>query len=357
MPQIDQLAAQVAHSVDIQKLANSIASGHDADYDKLAKVIRDILLEHDVIATKKLLNEIIKEITEEVTKTTSSVTNAISSSVAAATQQEINFQYAVLNAITSIAAAKPKYSRVESEIINTPLVLNKKAITWNERIGGYSDNTLEQITSRIIAGWRDGDTTADISRSIIGNKTTKGLIDKTKASTNAMVKDLLSHSSAMTRARLAKDNKDLVIGERVIATLDSRTSPICQHLGSQDGWGKIYYYADYGYNIPRNPFHWRCRSCMLLVVNPIYDLNLDKGTRPAVVDGKAIQVPSETSWYGIAKQYPTVANQALGKSRAKLLDNMSAAEFNKIAFDSLGEQITLDEMIANSKKVASLLKN
>jgi uncharacterized protein YejL (UPF0352 family) len=356
MPQIDQLAAQVAHSVDIQKLANSIASGHDADYDKLAKVIRDILLEHDVIATKKLLTEIIKEVTEEVTKTTASVTSAISSSVAAATQQEINFQYAVLNAITSIAAAKPKYSRVETEIINTPLVLEKKAITWNDRIGGYSDNTLEQITSRIIAGWSHGDTTADISRSIIGNKTTKGLIDKTKASTNTMVKDLLSHSSSVTKARLAKDNKSLVIGEKTIVTLDNRTSPICQHYGSEDKGGKEWVYEEVGNNFPRPPFHWRCRSTNIYLIDPAYDLNLDKGTRPAVVDGKAIQVAADTNWFDLAKKHKSIAEQALGKSRAKLLDNMSAAEFNKIAFDSLGEQITLDEMIANSKKVASLLK-
>jgi hypothetical protein len=100
-----------------------------------------------------------------------------------------------------------------------------------------------------------------------------------------------------------------------------------------------------------------CRSTNILLIDPAYDLNLDKGTRPAVVDGKAIQVDADTNWFDLAKKHKSIAEQALGESRAKLLDNMSAAEFNKIAFDSLGEQITLDEMIANSKKVASLLKN
>lgn len=350
MSQIDQIAAQVAHSIDLQRLANGIASGQSKALEELAKVIRDILIENDTIPTKKLYNEIIKRVTAEVTDTTGAIVLSINDSLTQIQAQEINFQWATVNALINVVPAKPKVANVVNAIENTNLILNDKVLSWNERIGAYEENTLKQVTDRIKLGWASGETTADISKDIIKK------LDKTKAATNALVKDLISHTSSITKQQVAKENDDIIIGERTIVTLDSRTSPICQGYGSQDGWGKLWIYAEVGRKFKRPPFHFRCRSTNIFVINPEYAINADYGTRPAVVNGQAIQVPHDTGWLDLAKKYPSIADQALGKTRAKLIDEMSADEFYKIAYDSLGNEITIDEMIANSKRVASLLR-
>jgi hypothetical protein len=352
---LNQIAAQVAHSVDLQRLANSIARGENAEYDKLAKFIRELLLEYDTINSKKLRDELIKQITAEVAETADNVTASMLSQIDDVIRQEVNFQWVVLRNISSKKPIKPKLDAVSRAILNQPLVLNGKGLTWEERIGAFKSNQVQAAKQIIMAGWSNGQTTNEISRQLIGTRTTRGVIDQSKTAANALVKDLITHIASMTRAEVARQNSDIVRGEKTIVTLDSRTSQICQNYGSQDNGGKEWIYAEDGRNFPRPPFHYRCRSINIMLVNEEYDLEIET-TRPAVVDGKAIQVDSKTDWLTLAKRYPSLAEQALGKTRAKIIENMSASEFKRVAFNSLNEYNTIDEMVANSKRVASLLK-
>jgi len=357
MAELSQIAAQVAHQVDLQKLANSIAVDQNAVLNELSKTIRDILADYEYIDTKKLYNEIIKEITKEVNASTLVITNSVQDQLFDAIKEEVTFQHSVLKAVSSKRPLRPGLDKINSAILNKPLVLNGKAMTWEERIGAYQSNTLASIKQRIMAGWANGEPVADITRSITGGRNVTGIIDRSKSSTNALVKDLLSHSSSMVKSETARQNSDIVIGEKTITTLDSRTSPICQNYSSQDNGGKEWIYAKVGRNFPRPGFHWNCRSTNIMLLAPEYRIDTDGQTRPAVVDGKAIQVPVDTSWLSLAKQYPSIAEQALGPTKAKLLNEMSADAFHKVAYNSLGEAITLEQMKNNSKKVASLLKD
>lgn len=352
---MNQLAAQVAHSVDLQRLANSIARGENAEYDKLAKFIRELLLEYDVINSKKLRDELIKQITAEVAATSDNVTASMLSQIDDVIRAEVDFQWVVLRNISSKKPIKPKLDAVSRAILNQPLVLNGKGLTWEERIGAFKSNQVQAAKQVIMMGWSNGLTTREISNRLVGTRTERGVISSTKSYANALAKDLITHSASMTRAEVARQNSDIVRGEKTIVTLDSRTSPICQNYGSQDKGGKEWIYAEDGRNFPRPPFHYRCRSINIMLVNEEYDLEIET-TRPAVVDGKAIQVDSKTDWLSLAKRYPSIAEQALGKTRAKLIDDMSVDAFQKVAFNSLNQYNTIDEMVANSKKVASLLK-
>lgn len=352
---MNQIAAQVAHSVDLQRLANSIARGENDQYQALAKFIRGALLDYDTIDSKRLRDELIKTITGEVAEVADSVTESVLAQLDDVIKEEVNFQYAVLRNISSKRPTKPKLDAVSKAILDKPLVLNDKAMTWDERIGSYKSNQVRAVKQAIMTGWANGKTTQEITQQIVGTRTTRGIIDQAKSSTNALAKDLISHSSSMTKAEVARQNSDIVVGEKAIVTLDSRTSPICQHYGSQDSGGKEWRYKDDGRNFPRAPFHFRCRTVMIMIVAEDYDLEIET-TRPAVVDGRAIQVDSKTDWLTLAKRYPSVAEQAMGKTRAKLIDDMSSAEFNRVAFNSLNQYRNIDEMIASSKKVASLLK-
>lgn len=351
---LNQLAAQVAHSVDLQKLANSIARGENDQYDKLAKFIREVLLQYETINSKKLYTEIVREITAAFAGTADSVMASMVGQIDEVIRQEINFQWVVLRNISKKKPIKPKLDAVSRAILNQPLVLNGKGMTWEERIGSFKSNQVRDAKQIIMTGWANGLTTVDIANQLIGTRSANGVISLTRTGANALAKDLITHCSSLTKAELARQNDDIIIGEKTIVTLDSRTSPICQDYGSQDRGGKEWIYAEVGRSFPRPPFHYRCRSSNTFIVAPEYDLEVET-TRPAVVDGKAIQVDSKTDWLSLAKRYPSVAEQALGKTRAKLIDEMSAKEFQRVAYDSLNGFATIDEMVASSKKVASLL--
>jgi hypothetical protein len=136
--------------------------------------------------------------------------------------------------------------------------LNNKAVSVDDYIGDYTPAQIEKVKQAIVAGWSNGQTTREISQSITGTRQVKGIMQASQQSAYRMSKDITSHISSQTKERLAKDNQDIIVGEKVIVTLDSRTSPICQGYGSQDGGGKEFYYADDGYNFPRPPFHHNC---------------------------------------------------------------------------------------------------
>ena len=52
-------------------------------------------------------------------------------------------------------------------------------------------------------------------------------------------------------------------------------------------------------------FHPNCRSTTVPILAPEYREIAEEGrTRPAVVDGKAIQVPADTNWIDLAKAVP-----------------------------------------------------
>lgn len=354
--ELNQIAAQVAHSIDLERLANSISRGYARDLDKLAVFIRQALLKYDAIDSERLYRKLLKEITQEVKAVTESIGLDAQSQVERIIREEVAFQTAVVSAISSKKPSRPKADPVKKAILKTPLVLNGKAFTFEDRIASYSKVRIDDVKQILLAGWTNGRTTQEMVKQIVGTRTQSGIITGAKRAANGLVRDLVSHSASITKAELAKQNSDIIIGEQAIVTLDSKTSPICQDYGSQDNGGKKWFYKDDGRNFPRPPFHWNCRTVMIFLIAPEYDLEIET-TRPAVVNGKAIQVDSKTDWLDLAKRYPKFAEKSIGKTRAKLLDEMSADDFRRVAFDSLGAQRTLEQMVASSKKVAELLRD
>jgi hypothetical protein len=275
-----------------------------------------------------------------------------------AISQEVSYQYDVLNTSVGrgVAVDKPTIKSTVALINQKPMVLNGKSISWSSRIGSYTPTQIRAVQQTIVAGWANGLTTTQISRNITGTKTINGVIQASQRDAFSMAKDTTSHMSSQSKARLAQDNQDIVIGEKAIVTLDSKTSPICQDYGSQDAGGKEWHYKEDGYNFPRSPYHYNCRTVMILLLAAEYRLQDDSATRPAVVDGESIQVPVNTNWMDLAKQHPTLAEQSLGKTKAAMLDNMSAKEFTNAAYNRMGQPMTLQEIAANNSKAMRVLQ-
>ncbi len=353
--------ATINHSVDLERAALGISKGVKPSLDNIADYVRLVLARYqeesgDKIKTIKDRDALIKDILTYMNGQLLPWSNEMTEQLDEMVAQEIKFDNAVLRNATGASLNVPTFDAAMLAITQKPLVLNNTAISWNDYIGDYTPKQLDAVKKAIIAGWADGLTTTQISRQIVGTKTIKGIIPASYRSAQMMVKDLTSHQSSMVKAEFGKKNNDVVVGEKMIVTLDSHTSPQCQKIGSQDNGGKEYYYATDGYNFPRPGFHRFCRTTARFILAPEYEQTAIKRTRPAVVNGKAIQVDENTNWLDFAKAYPSVAETALGKTRAKLIDTMSADEFRKAAYNTLNEPLTLDEMAAKSKKIARELK-
>lgn len=348
------LATTLSHEIALIRFSRKLGRDAQPHIDEIMKVLREELLSTDTIPTKKRRDELLALVNEIIGVELGGWSEGLESELVALAKEEAKFHQAALSNLIGQKIARPTLESVIKTAFNTEMVLNNQAYTVDERIKNYSANSSDRIKRIITGGWRDGLTTYEMMQQIMGRQNSS-VSNQMKSGAYTLAKDVTSHISSTAKTMVGMQNQDVVIGERVIVTLDSRTSPICQRLGSLDGGGKKYYYAKDGFNFPRNPFHWNCRSTMSYILAPEFEELEEPRTRPSVVDGKARRVDSNKSWMQLAKENPSLARESLGEERAKVLDAMSAEEFTKIAYDRLNMPIPLDELVKKSKTAARAL--
>ncbi len=129
---------------------------------------------------------------------------------------------------------------------------------------------VRRIHSAVQAGMVAGEDHATIARRVVGTARAKGADGVTEVSRRqiqTIVRTAVQHVANGARDAFFDSNKDLFVMERFVATLDSRTTPVCRaNDGKEFEIGKG----------PRPPLHFNCRS---LRVAAIDDTLL--GSRPA----------------------------------------------------------------------------
>lgn len=120
---------------------------------------------------------------------------------------------------------------------------------------------LRRIHAAIQVGMTEGQSMDAITRRVIGTGTLNyadGVTQMTRDNVDAVVRTAVMHVANASRDAWMLENTDVIDQERFVATLDSRTTPICR---ANDG--KQY---DVGTG-PRPPLHFRCRSLRVAVIN------------------------------------------------------------------------------------------
>lgn len=348
------LATTLSHEIALIRFSRKLGRDAQPYIDEIMKALRNELLSTDKITTKKRRDELIAFVNKLLGVELGGWTEGLTKELTALAKEEAKFNQAALSNLVGQKIARPTLETITNTAFNTEMVLSGQAYTIDERIKNYNKNSADRIKRIIKGGWSDGLTTAEMAQEIAGRQSSS-ISNQMKRGAFTLAKDSVSHIASTAKTMVGMENQDVVIGERVLVTLDSRTSPICQRLGSMDGGGKKYYYAKDGFNFPRPAFHFNCRSTMTFILAPEFEELEEPKTRPSVVDGKAKQVDSEKSWLQLAKENPNLARESLGVERAKVLSAMSAEEFNKIAYNRLDELITLDELVKKSKVAAKAL--
>lgn len=233
-------------------------------------------------------------------------------------------------------------------------------------------NDIKRLHNVIQAGMVAGETTEKIVSRVVGTDAAKGsdgITEMTRNQVRTVTRTAVQFVANSSRDAWFELNKDVISGELYVATLDSRTTPVCRALD-----GKVFKLGQG----PRPPIHFNCRSLRVPAIDggrlgdrPFkpttekmlvkeyaekndldgvksrdglprghkgsFDEYARKRTRELVG-----QVPAKTDYdTWLRRQKKEFQDEVLGPARAKLFrDGMKLDRF----VDNHGEELTLAEI-------------
>lgn len=182
----------------------------------------------------------------------------------------------------------------------------------------------------IIDGVTEGATSQDIVRGLLGTAGAKfkdGALQARRRGLETLVRTSINHATNQGRQKVWEKNSDILKGVMWVATLDNRTSPICQQRDGKVGpvvdspdWKPPSGRDRLDPPFARPPAHPNCRSTTVAVTKSWKELGFNvkempEGTR-ASMNG---QVPAKTTYYEWLKtQGSKTQKDVLGPERYAL---------------------------------------
>ncbi|ARB67743.1 NAD+--asparagine ADP-ribosyltransferase [Moraxella catarrhalis] len=228
--------------------------------------------------------------------------------------------------------AKPKNDKLDKAIkhaFEKPLNVTK-GLSLDELLAKFADDEADRLTAVIRLAHYEGWTNDQLVKAIRGTKKggfKDGILTATKRQAQTIARTGTAIISSEAQKEFVVQYSDIIQGVQVLATLDTRTSPICRYL---DHTIMPIDKAKYP------PYHHNCRSTTILVYK-----GMTAPTKRASENG----VTDNVSYYEwLKKQALETQEMALGKARAKLFGEIGIERFKALQLDKNFEPLTLDEM-------------
>lgn len=246
-------------------------------------------------------------------------------------EYEAEFSKRMFDNTVRTTAVLPSMAQLESSIFTSIMnVAPRQGYTIRDALKVFGKKKSEQIVQTIRDGIALGDANGTIQTAV------KNLAPMQRSQAATIVRTVANHVSVQARDVVMRENKKIFTGYEWVSTLDARTSLICMNRD-----GLIYPFKP---DSPKPPAHFGCRSTIIPIVDPKYDLaSAVKGKRPAVGPDGARQVLATTTYEQWLKRQPArFQDIVLGPSRGKLFRNgdLSIGRF----VDSQGRTLTLNEL-------------
>ena len=211
-------------------------------------------------------------------------------------------------------------------------------------------NDVERVMDTVQAGIVQNETPTQVARRVFGSRKLQGADGArhiTRRGAQTLANTAMAHVSNQVAAEFAQANAEIIGQEIFVATLDSRTTPVCRALD-----GKTYKPGEG----PVPPLHVNCRSRRVPTVDgraigerpsvPVTErmlAGLRGNERRARVQQLVGTVPAETTyqqWLG--RQTAAFQDEVLGRTRGRLFrrGDLTLDRF----VDYKGRQYTLDEL-------------
>ena len=202
----------------------------------------------------------------------------------------------------------PSPQIVKSAARLDPMALEARKGVQKISISGALDEFGTKKTAEILSEIKIGSALGETTQAIAGRLAGLHQLQRDQATT--LVRTVTNHVASEARNETLLANDDILEGWRWISTLDSRTSLMCQVRDR-----KVF-----GWDAPRPPGHWNCRSSFIPVLKAEYEREIPGSTRPAKGSDGQTQVRSSTSYQEwLERQSVAFQREVLGPSRYELM--------------------------------------
>ena len=254
------LLAQTPHDIALNQFATKLSRQTIPFLEEAAKYIRNRLNnEWETVTSIKRLNSLQRDIDNQLSDIYGRMDDLLFSEFQPLSVQEGQFTIDSVNEVLNdnFIMLSVEDQKLWSAVTNAPLMMSPKdgPIDFTKYVKGFSASTIQSINSTLAWGYTYGLTLEEIKGGVtkvienddgFGGKSQtevdiKGVLGKKKnnykdgvlggspAAVERMVRTSINHIATQTRLKVYNSNKRIVEGYRIIATLDSRTSPICQN--------------------------------------------------------------------------------------------------------------------------------
>jgi len=337
----------IRHQVFIQRygtgLANRIVSELEKSEADLVRILTERLLtiqqrgfDTGPVTTRRL-HRLQALIDETISLHNGAAYKQLTHELRDLARQEGAWQAGIATAEAPVAVEMlmPSASYLNAVVTSQPF-RGKHLRTW---FGDLTRRAKANIKASVTAGLIEGEGVEQIVRRIVGTraqKYTDGILEATRTEARMVVRTAANHVSNAARAEVNKANEDIIKGEKIIATLDKRTSAICR---VQDG--RVYPVGKGA----RPPFHPNCRSTVVPVMKSWKELGINlkeapKGTR-AAMGGEVPEDVTYPEWF--KKQSAGTQREILGKSRYDKFKSGDITDIERFS-DRTGKLYTLPQL-------------
>lgn len=248
---------------------------------------------------------------------------------------------------------KPSQSLLKRIVKDKTIRISKdKGIKAPKFLEDFFGINTDNVVNQMRDGLASGRTPAQIVKDLKGTaKTgyTDGILWNTfSKSTESFVRTATLSWANDAREKTYEANADILKGQSVNATLDTRTCMICAgYDGKAVLWNKEGEVYKDELNGSRPPFHYNCRCTLVPILRSWKDLGIDPESVPVGVrssmDGN---LPSDTTYSEwLSKQSKKRQKEILGEARYKLY--LQGEPINKFANN--GRILSLNELEARRK--------
>jgi|SRR5687768_13570431 len=262
--------AMVRHQLQLQRFASGLVAKVrgllNATEEELAKIIRDRLAKATSLnspADVKRLNTLLQMVMNLRQTTIDQANDVWNDQLTQLAKLEPTFMAQQLNTTSPavLDLTLPAAAQLKAIVRSEPF----EGATLKQWADKIAVDDIRRISNQVRLGMMAGEDSATIARRVVGSARLLGLdgvTEITRRNADAITRTAVNFTSNRARREFLLKNKELFSEEMFLATLDSRTTPICRSLD-----GELYEVGDG----PIPPLHWNCRS-----------------TRVAVLDGKVV---------------------------------------------------------------------
>lgn len=266
------LDATVRHQIKLLRFSNGEAQKAaeilaESDAELMALLRAGELTEFSEARLRSLLGEV-RKLRQAVAD---KLGQELGSDMEGLAKAESDWESAMLEGATPVAVSWASVSpAVLKAVAGSPI----NGVPLEGWLGKMAVNDVARVEQQMRLGILAGETNDQLVARIRGTKANgykDGVLDVTRREAEMIARTAANHVSTSARQATWDANSDIIRGVRWVATLDGRTSPVCQ---SRDGH---VYPIDKG---PRPPAHPNCRS----TVAPVLAGEEIVGDRPTVRD-------------------------------------------------------------------------